>query len=99
MEYVRFHHHVISRPVAIWSCLPVSGDTRIYQFWIVFAKASIVETVLFQRIGQVILYKDVGFFRESANDIHTFFLLERYSYRFLVPIELQITQYVSELYN
>lgn len=81
-------HHVKPRSITIWARLAVSSNAGIYETWVDSAKSLVVEIVLFERAGEIVLDHDIAVSGELVKDLDALWMGERKSKRLFVSIDL-----------
>jgi len=58
--HLRFHHNVVACSLPIGACLPVAGDTGVYEAGVDCADGLVVHAVFLEGIGEVVLDEHIA---------------------------------------
>jgi hypothetical protein len=83
-----FDHDIVASTIRVRARLTISGDGGVYQAGVYFAQRLVVQRVLLQRAGQVVLDEDVAFCHELVQNVNALFVLEGEPNRLFVPVHL-----------
>ena len=81
-------HDVVSCPVSVRACLPVTCDGGVDQTGIDFTERLIVHVIFLERPREIVLDEDIAFCHKLVQNVYPFLMLKGQTKRLLVSVDL-----------